>query len=110
MLAGLWGTMPTWLLDLLRYLSALTPFLYGVAVYRFFHYLDGKASGQAKNAVRTWFTPWNVNHIQVSAAIVEFFDKLYGVPLLSWRGFRRSALFTAIVTVLLFFAMVLEDD
>lgn len=94
------GEMSTWFHELLKVLGALTPFVYGLAVYKFFHYLDGRASAKAKDAVREWFKPFGINYAQVSAAILEFFDKLYGSQLLSWRSFLRSARFTLIVTII----------
>jgi hypothetical protein len=49
--------MPTWLSEVLKLLGFSTPFVYAAAVYGFFHYLDKKASGQAKKAISAWLQP-----------------------------------------------------
>ena len=42
--------MPNWLTEVLKLLGLTTPFIYAAASYRFFHWLDQKASGPAKEA------------------------------------------------------------
>jgi|SRR5262245_3632240 len=86
--------MPTWLSEVLKLIGFTTPFVYAAAVYGFFHYLDKKASGQAKKAISGWLQPREYDKAAVADASIEIFDRLYTSPLLSWRAFRRSALFT----------------
>lgn len=88
------------LTEALRLLGFSTPFVYAAAVYGLFHYLDTKASGDAKRAIGVWFRPFSYDKTAVAAAIIDVFDRLYTRPLLGWTAFFRSAVFT---TVLMFF-------
>jgi hypothetical protein len=91
--------MPTWLSEVLKLIGFTTP-LYAVMVYGFFHYLDKKASGSAKKAISGWLQPREYDKAAVADATVEIFDRLYTRPLLGWRAFRRSALFTLCMTAI----------
>src|SRR5262249_45080420 len=81
-------------------LGLSTPFIYAAATYSVFHFLDDKASGQAKRAISGWLKPLQYDKTAVAAAMVEVFDRLYTTPLLGWRAFLRSTSFTLIVTVI----------
>jgi hypothetical protein len=76
-----------------------TPFVYAAAVYGLFHYLDERASGPATKAISAWLQPREYDKTAVADAMVEIFDRLYTRPLLGWRAFMRSALFTICMTV-----------
>jgi hypothetical protein len=91
--------MPSWLSEVLKLLGLSTPFVYAAAVYGFFHYLDAKASEPAKTAISGWLQPRGHNKTAVADAMIEIFDRLYTRPLLGWRAFMRSALFTICMTV-----------
>jgi hypothetical protein len=91
--------MPSWLSEVLKLLGFSTPFVYAAAVYGFFHYLDEKASERAKTAISGWLQPREHNKTAVADAMIEIFDRLYTRPLLGWRAFMRSALFTICMTV-----------
>src|SRR5438105_2524736 len=84
--------------EVLKALGLSMPFIYAAAVYSFFHFLDKRASGPAKQALSDWLKPQGYNRTAVAAAIVEVFDKLYGRQLLSANSFFRSVLFTVLVT------------
>jgi hypothetical protein len=45
---------------------------------------------------------------QVASALVEVFDKIYTHPLLRWRAFFRSFLFTAVVSAIYVFDVMLH--
>jgi hypothetical protein len=50
--------MPGWLTEALKLLGFTAPFAYAAAVYGVFHFLDKKASGQAKKAIATVAAQW----------------------------------------------------
>ena len=89
--------MPNWLTEALKLLGFTTPFIYAMTVYGVFHFLDRKASGQAKRAISGWFKPLSYDNAAVAAAMVEVFDRFYTQPLLGWRAFVRSVYFSIIV-------------
>jgi hypothetical protein len=69
-------------------------FTVAASVYYFFHLADSRASREAKEAILNWMKPLPYDAKAVSLAILEIFDRLYSYPLLSWRAFRRSAVFS----------------
>jgi len=81
-----------------KLLGFSTPFIYASATYGLFHYLDSNASEEAKQAISSWLKPLEYRLAAVSEAMVEVFDRLYTRPLLGWRAFMRSALFTICMT------------
>jgi hypothetical protein len=85
--------------ELLKLLPFATPLVYAAAAYSLFHYLDQNASGPAKKAISTWLQPREYDKTAVADAVIEIFDRLYTRPLLGWRAFMRSALFTICMTV-----------
>jgi hypothetical protein len=46
-----------------------------------------------------WLKPLSYDRGAVANAILEMFDKLYTVPLFSWRAFRRSAFISTVLTI-----------
>jgi hypothetical protein len=80
-----------------------TPFLYGVGTYAFFHWLDSNASDEAKAAFARLLDAKHYDNTAISAAILEFFDRVYTYPLFSWRAFRRSVSITTIVSAIYFY-------
>jgi hypothetical protein len=98
--------MPTWLTELLKLLpSLITPVAYATGTFGFFHWLDTKASGPAKMAISQWLKSKQYSTQPMSEAILEFFDRVYTAPLLSWRSFRRSALITICATILVVYEL-----
>jgi len=86
--------------ELLKLLGFTTPFMYATAAYAFFRWLDENASDEAKAALARTMRFKDYKHKQVtSASLVEVFDRIYTYPLLRWRAFFRSLLFTAVVSV-----------
>jgi hypothetical protein len=83
--------------DLLKLLGLGGSFIYAAAAFGFFYWLDKEASDEAKDAVTRWFNPKRYDKTAVAAAIVEVFDRIFTRPLLSWRAFGRSAIFTCTV-------------
>jgi hypothetical protein len=63
--------MPSWLSEILKLTGFTTPFVYAAAVYGFFHYVDKKASAQAKKAISAWLQPKEYDKTAVADAIVE---------------------------------------
>jgi hypothetical protein len=95
--------MPSSITEILELLGFTTPFVYAVATYGFFHWLDKEASGPAKKAISGWLEPKEYDKAAVQAAILEIFDRVYTKPLLGWRAFFRSALITLVVTAVCIF-------
>ena len=85
--------------ELLKLLGFTTPFMYATAAYAFFHWLDENASDEAKAALARTMSFKNYKNEQIASALVEVFDRIYTYPLLRWRAFFRSLLFTAVVSV-----------
>lgn len=77
-----------------------TPFMYAAGAYYFFHWLDEKLSDEAKAALARTMSFKDYKNEQVASALVEVFDRIYTYPLLSWRAFFRSLLFTSVVTAI----------
>jgi hypothetical protein len=104
--------MPIWLSEVLKLMGLTTPFVYAAAAYGFFHYLDKKASGPAKKAISGWLQPKEYDKTAVANAMVELFDRLYTTPLLGWRAFRRSALFTLCMSLIFLyeFSRISEEE
>jgi hypothetical protein len=50
---------------------------------------------------RWWFKDYK--NVQIASALVEIFDRIYTYPLLRWRAFGRSLLFTTVVSVIYVF-------
>jgi hypothetical protein len=76
-----------------------TPFVFAGATYGLFHWLDDKASEEAKAAIVGWFRPFAYDRSAIAAAFLELFDNVYGRPLLSWRSFARSSVITVTLTI-----------
>ncbi len=89
--------------ELLKYLGFTTPFIYAAAAYGFFYWLDENASDEARAALARTMRLKDYKSEHVASALVEVFDRIYTYPLLRWRAFRRSVLYTTIVTVIWLF-------
>jgi hypothetical protein len=85
------------------------PFMLAAAAYGFFNWLDKNASAQARRAISEWFRGEAYEKINLSAAIVAAFDKLYTVPLLRFRAFRRSIVVSIIVYLSSSFIMFMTN-
>jgi hypothetical protein len=57
--------------EALKLLGLSTPFIYAAATYGFFHFLDKKASGQAKKAISEWLGPIEVNAGDLARALIS---------------------------------------
>jgi hypothetical protein len=84
------------MLEVIKQLGIVTPFIYAAGTYGFFHYLDKQASAKAKKAISGSLKPLEYDRAAVAVALIEIFDRLYTRPLLGWRAALRSALFTSI--------------
>ncbi|WP_426612490.1 hypothetical protein [Bradyrhizobium sp. McL0616] len=85
--------------ELLKLLGFTTPLIYATAAYGLFHWLDENASDEAKAALARTMRFKDYKDQQVASALVEVFDRIYTYPLLRWRAFGRSLLFTTVVSV-----------
>jgi hypothetical protein len=88
-----------WLDGAAKLLGVGAPLIYGGATYWAFHLLDGSASEEAKEAISNVLTVRKYDEERVSAALVEVFDRIYGRPLLRWKGFLRSATITILISI-----------
>ena len=80
-----------------------TPFVFAAVAYGFFHWLDEKASDEAKHLLAQTMMWKDKNNEQVASALVEVFDRIYTYPLLRWRAFFRSLVFTIVIFALYLF-------
>jgi hypothetical protein len=91
--------------ELLKYLGFTTPLIYAGAAYGLFHWLDENASDEAKAALARTMRFKDYKNEQVASALVEVFDRIYTYPLLRWRAFFRSLLFTTVVSAIFIFEL-----
>lgn len=89
--------------ELLKLLGFSTPLIYAGAAYGFFHWLDENASDDAKAALAQTMRFKDYKDEQVASASVEIFDRIYTYPLLRWRAFFRSLIFTTVVSAISIF-------
>jgi hypothetical protein len=89
--------------ELFKLIGLGTPFIYAVATYTFFHWLDANASDQAKAAITRLLEFNQYDNAKVARAILEVFDRVYTRPLFTWHAFSRSAFITTSVAVIFFF-------
>jgi hypothetical protein len=90
--------MPSWLAELLKLLGFTTSFVYAAATYGAFHWLDKKASGPAKKAMRGWIR--SDLKIDTTNIVIGMFDRIYAFPLLRWQSLRRSVAITILICTL----------
>lgn len=94
--------MPPWSIDLLKWLPGFaSPLAFAAVAFGFFHWLEKKASSQAKRAISTYLTPLPYDKAALCSAFVEAFDRVYAYPLLSYRAFVRSCVIS--IFLLLFY-------
>jgi hypothetical protein len=89
--------------NLSEHFGYAAPFMYAAAAYYFFRWLDENASDEAKAALARTMTFKDYKNEQVASALVEVFDGIYTYPLLRWRAFFRSLLFTTVVSAIYVF-------
>jgi len=90
---------------LLEHLGYAAPFLYAAAAYGFFYWLDENLSDAAKAKLASTMKLKEYRKEQVASALVEVFERIYTSPLLTWRAFARSVLFTTIVSAIYMFEL-----
>jgi len=90
---------------LLEHLGYATPVIYAAAAYRLFAWLDKDASDEAKAALASTMKLKDYDAKRIASALVEVFDRIYTYPLLSWRAFIRSMLFTVAVSAAFLFEL-----
>lgn len=81
-------------------LGLSTPFLYALATYGLFRFLDRKASGAAKSAINDWCDAKGRKNVDLGSSILELFDRIYERPLWSIRSFGRSALASTVLMLI----------
>jgi hypothetical protein len=96
--------------ELFKLLGFSTPFIYAVATYGLFHWLDTNASDDGKAAISRLLDLKDYESKQVSAAFVEVFDQLYSTPLLSKRAFLRSSVITLVMSGILMYESAWFSD
>jgi hypothetical protein len=82
-----------------------TPFGYAGLAYGFFLWLDNDLSDEAKAAVARTMGLADYKNEQIALFSVKVFYQIYTCPLLHWRAFVRSLLFTTVVSVIYGFEM-----
>jgi hypothetical protein len=97
--------MPEWFTQALELLGVTKPLLFAAGTYLCFHWVNDNVSKKAKIAVSQWIQRRQPDKVAVANAIVEIFDRVYGRPLLSLRGFVRSSFVTIVTLFVLFSAL-----
>lgn len=87
----------------IEYLGIGSPFAFAIAAYGLFHFFDKGASGPAKRALSNWLRGKQYSTLDLGSAILVLFDRIYSVPLLTFRAFKRSALISVTLTSGIFF-------
>jgi hypothetical protein len=82
---------------------------YGALAYSFFHWLDEKASDDAKSLLARTMRLKDYKSEQVASALVEVFDRIYTYPLWRWRAFFWSVIFTTAISVIFLFELSRND-
>jgi hypothetical protein len=77
------------------------PFYLGAATYAVFAWLDNNASDEATQVISSWLHGRSRNKPDLGNLIISAFDRVYTSPLLSFRAFRRSAVISIVVWLLL---------
>jgi hypothetical protein len=89
-----------------------TPFLLAVGIYGFFFWLDRNSSVQAKSTIARWLRGQAYKGLDLKAAIISSFDRLYSSPLLRIRAFFRSVAISLVVITIFnwinFFRLILS--
>jgi hypothetical protein len=85
------------------------PFGYAVLAYGFFYGLDKEVSDEAKAALARTMRFKDYKNEDVASALVEVFDRIYTYPLLRWRAFFRSLLFTTAVSAIYVYEVLVPD-
>src|SRR5215472_2352082 len=98
--------MPEILNKLAEYFGWAVPFGYAGLAYGFFFWLDKELSDEAKAALARTMIFKDYKKEQVASALVEVFDRIYTYPLLRWRAFFRSLLFTTVVSAIFLFEVM----
>jgi hypothetical protein len=91
--------VPNSIAEVLKVLGFTPAYLYAAAAYGVFHFLDKKASGQAKRIVSLWLRALPYDKKALSDAILEAFTRIYGPKLLSWSTALRSMCISIAATI-----------
>jgi hypothetical protein len=78
------------------------PFYLAAATYFVFSWLDNNASDEATKIISSWLHGRSHNKPDLGNLIIKAFDRIYTSPLLRFRAFRRSAVISSIIWVLVF--------
>jgi TIR domain len=84
-------------------LGLAVPFYLAIVTYSAFNGLDGIASDQATEVISSWLQGRSQRKPDLGKLIVNAFDRIYTLPLLSLRAFRRSTVISMIAWLLVFF-------
>jgi hypothetical protein len=79
------------------------PFYLGAATYGVFAWLDNNASDEATKVITYWLHGRSQDKPDLGNLIISVFDRIYTLPLLSFRAFRRSAAISSIIWLLFAF-------
>jgi hypothetical protein len=90
----------------LKLLGASTPLVYAAATFGLFHWLDKKASPEARTAIVGTLANAKYDDERITSAIVASFDQIYGRPLWSWYALGRSAICTIVIIAIYFFEIM----
>jgi TIR domain len=83
-------------------LGLAVPFYIAIITYAVFSWLDRHASDEAIEVISSWMHGRSYNKPDLGNLIIKAFDRIYTSPLLSFRGFRRSAAVSSTIWLLIF--------
>ena len=78
------------------------PFGLATATYAVFWWLDINASDEATNVISSWLQGRSQNKPDLGNLIISAFDRVYTSPLLRFRAFRRSAIISSTIWLVVF--------
>jgi hypothetical protein len=78
-------------------------FYLAAATYTVFSWLDSNASDDATKVISSWLHGRSQHKPDLGNLIINAFDRIYTSPLLTFRAFRRSAVISTIIWLLVYF-------
>jgi hypothetical protein len=81
----------------------ISPFAYAAGTYKLFSWIDKDVSDAAKKGLAKTMGLTDIKTKGAAGAVVDVFDLIYSAPLLHWKAFGRSALFTLVLTAIFIF-------
>jgi hypothetical protein len=79
------------------------PFYLAAATYAVFAWLDSNASDDATKVISSWLHGRSHNESDLGNLLLKAFDRVYTRPVYAFRAFRRSAVISTVIWLLIFY-------